>query len=183
VGRADAEPIAALGMISLAGESWRSRQGGKIDALLRLDISLPHRVEGGAVFGADGSFVGMAVFGPRRSVLIIPAATVERVATRILDKGSLGRGYLGLALQSVGYGKNGERGVMAMSVDADGPAGNAGLLQGDIITAAAGQPVGGVRGLLEHLDPESVGKPLALDILRAGANTQVTVIVGERPRG
>jgi S1-C subfamily serine protease len=183
VGRADTAPLAALGMISLAGESWRSRQGGKIDALLRLDISLPHRAEGAAVFGADGLFVGMAVFGPRRSVLVIPATTVERVASRILEKGSLGRGYLGLALQSVGFGKDGERGVMAMSVDADGPAGKAGMLQGDVIIAAGGEAVGGVRGLLEQLDPESIGKPLLLDILRAGAKTQVTVTVGERPRG
>jgi S1-C subfamily serine protease len=183
IGRSDANPLAALGMVALVGESWRSRQGGRIYALLRLDISLPHRIEGGAVFAADGTFAGMAVFGPRRSVLVIPAATVERVASRILDKGSFGRGYLGLALQSVGVSKDGQRGVMVMGVDADGPASKAGILQGDVIVTANGQPVGGVRGLLEQLDPETVGQPLALEILRAGTRTPVTVIVGERPRG
>jgi S1-C subfamily serine protease len=41
---------------------------------------------------------GLAVYGPRGSVLGIPMETIERVAERLLAHGRIGRGYLGLGL-------------------------------------------------------------------------------------
>ena len=39
--------------------------------------------------------IGMAVFGPRRRVLVIPSATIARVAGRLETHGRIPRGYLG----------------------------------------------------------------------------------------
>jgi len=41
----------------------------------------------------------MAVLGARRRVLVIPAATIERVAARLETHGRIARGYLGVGLQ------------------------------------------------------------------------------------
>ncbi len=81
----------------------------------------------------------MAVFGQRRRVLVIPAATVEQVAARLEAHGRIARGYLGLSLQLVrldggGDGNARGAGAMMMGVDAGGPAA-AGVRQGDVITA------------------------------------------------
>lgn len=185
IGSAEGGPVAALGMVSFAGSPWRSRLGGHIDARLVIDARLPAIAEGGALIAADGSFIGMAVFGPRRRVLAIPAATIARMTPVILDKGHITRGYLGVGLQRVGLpaadGAHARRGAMVVTLDPEGPARTAGILQGDIIIAFGGAAVSGPRSLYDQLGPDAVGRKLAVDLIRAGAPVSVDVIIASRP--
>jgi len=66
--------------VSFVGAAWRSFRGGEIDARIELDLSLRRAGEGGLALDASGRVFGMVVFGPRLRVLVIPAATIERVA-------------------------------------------------------------------------------------------------------
>ena len=75
----------------------------------------PH-AEGGLALDASGQAFGMAVFGPRRRVLVVPAATIARVAAQIEAHGKVARGYLGLGLQPVRLDRDGGVGAMVMSV-------------------------------------------------------------------
>src|SRR5262249_36518337 len=79
-------PTSALGTVSLTGGRWQSLRGGDIDARIELDINLPHRHEGGLALDASGDALGMAVRGARR-VLVIPAATIARVAPKLETHG------------------------------------------------------------------------------------------------
>jgi hypothetical protein len=106
-------------------------RGGQIARFLRLDLRLDHRAEGGALIDLrDGRAFGMAVYGPRGSVLGIPMETIERVAERLLAHGRIGRGYLGLGLRPVRLDEETVRrlglakpyGLMVVSVEVDGPA-------------------------------------------------------------
>ena len=182
LGAGHSGPVAALGIVGAAGPAWRSLRGGRIDARLELDLRLPRHAEGGLALDAAGEAFGMAVLGPRRRVLVIPAATVERVAATLERHGRVPRGYLGLRLQSVPVDGGGE-GAMVMGVDAAGPGAAAGLRQGDVITGWAGQPVGGAHALLRALGPDSVGQAFALVATRAGERVELTLTVGERPAG
>jgi len=186
VGRAGGDAIATLGMVSLAGAPWRSSQGGRIDARLVIDARLPAIAEGGALVGADGGLIGIAVFGPRRRVLAIPAATIARIVPTIRDNGHIARGYLGVGLQRVTLpaadGAEARRGAMVVTLDPAGPAGTAGMLQGDIIVAVGGTAVTGLRSLYQQLGPDMVGQKLAVDLIRAGTRTKVDVTVAARPR-
>jgi S1-C subfamily serine protease len=185
VGSADGGAVAVLGMVSYAGPAWQSRLGGHIDARLVFDTRLPAIAEGGALVAADGSFIGMAVFGPRRRVLAIPAVTIARVVPVILDKGHISRGYLGVGLQRVALpaadGREAKRGAMVVTLDPAGPAKAAGIHQGDIIVAVGGEAVTGPRSLYHQLGPDVVGKKLAVDLVRAGAHTTVDVTIAPRP--
>ena len=58
--------------------------------------------EGAVAIDASGQVFGMAVFGPRRRVVVIPAATIARVAARLETHGRIPRGYLGLEPQTGG---------------------------------------------------------------------------------
>jgi len=87
------------------------------------------------VLNAGGNAIGMAVFGPRRRVLVSPAATIERVASKLAAHGRIPRGYLGLGLQPVVIEGGEGLGAMVMSVDPQGPGALAGLRQGDILIA------------------------------------------------
>lgn len=132
VGARSADVLAAFGTVSLAGSAWRSMRGGDIDARIELDLHLSRHAEGGVAIDASGKAFGMAVFVPRRRVLVIPAATVKRVATQLEARGYVQRGNLGLGLHSVRLAKGG-MGAMVMSVDAGGPGAAPGIAQGDVI--------------------------------------------------
>ncbi|KRR16303.1 serine protease [Bradyrhizobium lablabi] len=171
-------PTVALGMISLVGSRWRSMRGGEIDARIELDARLRRRHEGGLVINASGEAVGMVVQGVRR-VLVIPSATIERVAARLETHGRIARGYLGVGLQPVELDDG--LGAMVMSVDRAGPAAAAGIRQGDIIVGWNNEKLSGVRSLLRSLGPESIGSVVDVAIRRAGELVQVRLTIGERP--
>ncbi|MDI3308391.1 MAG: S1C family serine protease [Acetobacteraceae bacterium] len=181
VGSQEGSPVAALGLVSLAGPPWRSLRGGEISARIELSLALRRQAEGGLALDAAGRGFGMAVFGPRRRVLVIPTATIERVATTLEAHGRIPRGYLGLGLQAVRLEGAG-LGAMVMSVDPKGPGAAAGLLQGDIVVAWDGRPVESIQMLLRALGPESVGSIVTLSLQRAGRPAQARLTIGERPR-
>jgi S1-C subfamily serine protease len=186
IGSAEGEAVATLGIVSLAGGAWRSRHGGQIDARLVIDARLPSIAEGGALVSADGSLIGIPVFGPRRRVLAIPAATIARVVPIIEDRGHITRGYLGVALQRVplagAEGAETRRGAMVVTLDPAGPAKAAGILQGDIIVRLGGSAVTGLRSLYQQLGSDAVGKKIAVDLIRAGVHQTVDVTIAPRPQ-
>jgi S1-C subfamily serine protease len=186
IGSAEGEAVATLGIVALAAGAWRSRLGGQIDARLVIDARLPAIAEGGALVGADGSLIGMAVFGPRRRVLAIPAATIARVVPIIEDRGHVARGYLGVGLQRVplaaAEGAEIRRGAMVVTLDPAGPAKAAGILQGDIIVRLGGSAVTGLRSLYQQLGSDAVGKKMAVDLIRAGVSKTVDVTIAPRPQ-
>src|SRR5262245_60211910 len=105
----------------------------------------------------DGHATGraMAVFGPRRRVLVIPSTTIDRVAAKLEAHGRIPRGYLGLALQPVSV-EDSSKGAMVMSAQPEGPGATAGIRQGDVIVAWDGQAISSVQALLRALGPDSV---------------------------
>ena len=181
VGAISGDPTATFGIVSRSTGPWRSLRGGAIDARIELDLTLPRRSEGGLALDAAGRAFGMAVFGPRRRVLVIPAATIERVAAKLETDGRIPRGYLGLALQRVPGQASGTAGAMVMSLDPKGPAAKAGILQGDVLLAWNGSPIRHLHALLRGLGPDSVGESVTLGLRRAGQSRDVKLEIAARP--
>jgi S1-C subfamily serine protease len=171
-------PTAALGTVSLVGGRWRSLRGGEIDARIELDVGLRHSHQGGLVLDASGDAIGMAVLGPRR-VIVIPAATIERVAGRLETHGRIARGYLGVGLQPVKLDDG--VGAMVMNVDRSGPSAAAGIRQGDVIVGWNDNKIAGVRSLLQALGPDSVGSVAEVTVRRAGEPVRFKLTIAERP--
>jgi S1-C subfamily serine protease len=165
-------------MVSVSGKSWRSLRGGEIDARIELDVRLRPSQEGGLALDASGEAFGMTVLGPRR-VLVIPTATIERVAAQLETRGRIARGYLGLGLQPLRLDDG--IGAMVMNVDKAGPAATAGIRQGDVIVAVNDQKLSGVRALLRTLGPASVGQVIDVAVRRGGEPASFKVTIGERP--
>jgi S1-C subfamily serine protease len=180
VGAEDGTPTAALGMISRSTGPWWSLRGGEINARIELDLRMRQSAEGGVAIDAAGRAIGMTVFGPRRRVLVIPSATIERVAARLEKHGRISRGYLGLGFQVVAI-EGGGRGLMIMKVEPQGPGAKAGVHQGDIIVTWSGEPIRDVRSLLRSLGPDSVGQTVTLGLRRGSETRSVALTIGERP--
>src|SRR5262249_36007155 len=94
VGNHEGEPLAAFGIVALAGGAWHSIRGGTIDSLIRLDLALSPAAQGGALVDMQGHVVGMTVLGPRRRALSIPSSTVDRAVDQLLARGHVFRARL-----------------------------------------------------------------------------------------
>lgn len=191
VGRRKDEGLAtSYGVISAIGGPWRTWQGGRVDRYLRLDLLPYPGFSGGPLVDVQGNVLGINTSGPRRSVLTIPASTVDKVATQLIEKGHIARGYLGAGFQPVqlpqavqqALAEKHDVGLLIVTIAHDGPAEGAGLFIGDIVLAFDGKVLTDTADLQNSLDPESVGKPVRVQILRGGKATEVNVTIGERPR-
>ena len=114
-------------------------------------------------------------------MLVIPAATVERVAATLETHGKVARGYLGLGLQPTKLDGDDGLGVMVMSVDPNGPGAAAGVRQGDVILKWNDQEIKGVRMLLRALGPDTIGTTVKLALRRGGNPAEAHLTVHERP--
>ena len=153
---AEGAVTAALGTLERVGPAWQSQSGGRIDRLIQLGLRLAALAEGGPVIDARGRLLGMSTFGPRRSVLVIPASTLARVAAALLETGQVARGWLGVGLHPVALPREltdragASIGLMVVSLTDNAPAA-AVLLPGDILLQAGGTRLGSVRALAEAL--------------------------------
>jgi len=177
---------ARLGLVNLAGPEWHSSRGGLIDRRIVLDVRLARREEGGPVFDAAGACLGMSTFGPRGQVIVIPTATIERVAPQLAKNGRVARGWLGVALQAVAVpdalreSADQSSGLMVMSVVENGPAAQAGILAGDIILSVDGTAAHRFRRLARHFGADSIGRKAELRLIRSGAVMTVQTTIAER---
>jgi S1-C subfamily serine protease len=185
---ADGAPTARLGLVNAVGPQWYSRAGGRIEQRIALDIRLGRTEEGGPVLDAEGGLLGMSTLGPPGVVLVIPAATLDRVVPQLLNDGQVARGWLGLGLQPVSIPEPlraaaGETtGMMVMSIAADGPGAVAGVTAGDILLTIDGASMRGMRRILAQLDDTSVGRTVALRLIRGGEVLTLNVLITARPR-
>jgi len=177
---------ARLGLVNLVGAEWHSSRGGLIDRRIVLDIGLAQREEGGPVFDATGKCLGMSTFGPRGQVIVIPTATIERVAPRLAKDGRVARGWLGVALQAVAVpdalraSAAQSSGLMVMSVVEGGPAAQAGILAGDIILSVDGTSTHRFRRIAKLFGSDSIGRKADLRLIRSGAVITVQTTIAER---
>jgi S1-C subfamily serine protease len=184
-------PRASWGVISAVGPRWRSWRGGEIERLVRLDLTLYPGFSGGPLVDAAGRVVGLNTSGLARDArLAVPATTVTRVADELLRTGHVSRGYLGLGMQPVRLpeplrgqlGLTRETGLMVVTVEPDGPAARAGVLLGDVLVALDGAPVGDLDDVQAQLGSDRIGIAIPAVLVRAGARTELSIIVGAQPR-
>jgi serine protease Do len=190
-GRESGGPVAAWSHVQYLGPAWRSRRGGEIARRIRLEPALDAGLEGGGVFEPGGRLCAMAVLGPRGRVLGIPAETLAGVVERVARHGYLPQPYLGLRLQAVWLDETlrlqleRPRGpaIIVIGIDPGSPAATAGIVFGDLVLAVADETVATPIDVTRQIGRVAIGSTVAIELLRAGVRQQVSVVMGERPRG
>ncbi|SAL86801.1 2-alkenal reductase [Caballeronia choica] len=192
VARGDgASTHADFGVIGSVGGPWRTWRGGQLDAFVQLDGGLHPGFSGAALADMRGQVVGICTSAFARGVgMLIPHATVERVADELLAKGRVSRGYLGVGTQQVSLPDawiekmklSSRGGLLVNSIAPDGPAEAAGVLIGDVLVDIDGKACGDMSELHAAIGAVSIGKPLKIGLIRGGERVECAVMVGERPQ-
>ena len=178
----------SLGIVSAIGGAWRTFQGGRVDGYLRPDVTFYPGFSGGPLIDAEGRVVGINSSRLRRGAgLTIPAAAVDGIAASLLADGRIRRGYLGVASQPVRLPEalaakldGQERGLLLVSVETRSPAGDAGLLIGDILVRIDDQGIEDHAALYAALGADRVGRATLLTVLRGGEVHELSVTIAER---
>jgi S1-C subfamily serine protease len=178
---------ASLGIVSAAGDAWRTPAGGRLDRYIQTDVPLHPGFSGGLLVDAAGAGIGVNTSGLlRRTSLALPAETARRVVDSLVAHGQVRRGFLGIGTYPVRLPAALEQqlgqssGLLIVSVQPDSPAARSGLFLGDTLVALEGRAVTHAADLLPFLEEERIGAELPARIVRAGELRDVRLAVGAR---
>lgn len=175
------------GLVSIIGGPLPTGRRRSIEQVIRTSAPMHEGFAGGALLGADGRLLGVTTAASIRGLgVVIPAAIAWNSAAELLRRGTLKRGYLGIAAQpaSVSTRQKDVAGVsqalLVVDVKTDTPADAAGLLVGDLLLSVDGNALTSPDELLDLLVGERVGRTVAARVLRGEAIVEVAVAVAER---
>ncbi len=160
--------------------------------LLQTDCAINSGNSGGALFNLYGEVIGVtnAKYSSSSSSeasidnigFAIPINSVMGIVESIIEKGYISKPYIGISVLDVSeetqqYGV--PAGAAIQAVTEDGPAAQAGLQKGDVITAVDGIAMNSSE-LVSYIGQAEVGQQLIFSIYRQGKELEVTVFVGEQ---
>lgn len=170
------------GIISALG---RSELGlATFENFIQTDAAINPGNSGGALINADGEIIGIntAIFsqsGASTGIgFAIPAALAQEVLTGIIENGRVIRGWIGVQIQPA---REVMPGVRVVNVLRGGPADEAGLEAGDLITHLESEPIRGVRALLNDVSERAPGDAVSLRGQREGEAQSWRLEIAERP--
>jgi S1-C subfamily serine protease len=190
LGRPNSEGLqASWGIVTSIHGPTRTFRGGMLDEYIRSETTPYPGFSGGPLVNTEGEVLGLNTSGlTRGSSLTIPVKAAWRVAGALATHGSVKRGYLGVRTQPVeipeaarqALKREQNQGLLVLWLEEGGPAEKGGLIVGDILVAVSGQAVGDADDLFSALGADTVGKAVAVEVLRGGRPETVNVTVGER---
>jgi S1-C subfamily serine protease len=177
---------ASWGIVTAISGPARTHHGGLLDEYIQTETTPYPGFSGGPLVNTEGEVLGLNTSGlTPGSSLTIPVKGAWRIADELAKHGSVKRGYLGVRTQPVDLPEGAlkreqKTGLLVVWLEENGPAQKGGLFVGDTLVAIGGQPVSDPDDLFAALNSDTVGKPVAVEVLRGGKPATVNVTVGER---
>ena len=181
------EHTVTQGIISATGRMLGS---GPYDNFLQTDAPINPGNSGGPLVNLKGEVIGIntaIVSGGQGIGFAIPSALAKSVVAQLKEKGRVVRGWIGVSIQSVtpeiarSFGLKEPRGALVGDVEPKGPAGKAGIRQGDIIVAYGGHPLKNANDLPRLVAETPVGKSVPVVVIRDGKEVKATLRIEEMP--
>jgi serine protease DegS len=161
---------------------------------IQTDAAINPGNSGGALITAEGNLIGIntAIFsrtgGSQGIGFAIPIDLARDVMQQIIEHGEVIRGWLGVAIQDLNedlaqsFELKSLDGVIISNIIRNGPADQAGLRRGDVITSVNGNAVKDVRAALTLISQARPGTTIKIGGIRQGEKFEVEATVLQRPK-
>lgn len=179
------------GIVSATG---RDRLGVNVfENYIQTDAAINPGNSGGALINAYGELIGINTLissnsGSSNGIgFAIPIRLAEEVMVQMIEFGRVVRGWIGVQMQNISpqlsesFGLSETGGVLVSGVVRDGPAHNAGLYPGDIITSIDENAMSDEKDVLFEIIRHRPNRKLIIQGIRKGKSAQWEVEVGQRP--
>lgn len=184
---------ATKGIVSAKGISITISEGQTLDDLVQTDAAINPGNSGGPLVNMAGKVIGItsvkiAQVGVEGMGYAISSNTARPIIQQLVQKGYVVRPFLGVQnLLTVDqtvtefYSLSIDQGALIRGVLAGGPADQAGLQAGDVITGFDGQDIADVNELLRVLYSSEVGQEVEITFWRGSSQDTTQVTLAERP--
>jgi S1-C subfamily serine protease len=164
-----------------------------IDNVIQTDAALNPGNSGGPLVNSSGEVIGVntAVILPAQGICFaIASNTAEFVAAWLIKDGRIRRSWIGVIGQNAPIHRRvvrfhhlaAEYGVLVTGTEPASPAARAGLREGDVIVAFAGESVSSIDELHRHLVASVIGIPTVFTVIRHTEKLDVIVTPEELKR-
>jgi S1-C subfamily serine protease len=186
------------GIVSALGRTVDEGQGGgTIVGAVQTDAAINPGNSGGALVDLHGNLVGIPTMvaidpefrTPANGVgFAIPSNRVKFIAPQLIKSGRVehsGRSALGVSVATVDAlvaaqaGLFVERGALIVRLTPGGPAAQAGLREGDVITRLSNATISNISDLSDALVSYDPGTTISVAVMRGTQALQVSVRLGE----
>jgi len=159
---------------------------------IQTDAAINPGNSGGALVDSAGNLLGIntAIYsqsgGSQGIGLAIPSDYAGKVLRDIVQFGEVVRGWLGVEAQPVTASIRSERGelngLVISDVDRDGPAWEAGLRPGDVLTSIDGVATDGGHRAMYRVSMMSPGDQIRMEVYRNNQRLDLDAVIGRRPQ-
>jgi len=177
-----------VGVISAVG---RSDVGiTTYEDFIQTDASINPGNSGGPLVNLAGEVIGIntAIVASGQGIgFAIPIGMARQIAGRLIDKGKVVRGWLGIGIQELTedlaaqFGTKPGDGVLVGNVMKDSPAEKGGMRTGDIVLEFNGIKISGVQQLQREVAESPTNALVPVTVLREKQPVSLTVTLGEQP--
>ena len=183
-----------VGVVSATGRSIDTGEGYSIEDLIQTDAAINQGNSGGPLLNLAGQVVGINTMIVRASSsgtvaeglgFAVSVNTARAVAEQIILKGYFSRPYMGIGWQLITpaiaarYRLPVEWGIYVTGIQANSPAAQAGLQEGDIITRFDDIQIDEGHSYINTLFTYNPGQVVRLTLVRNGQETQTEITLGE----
>ena len=180
------------GIVSALG---RNQLGiNTFENFIQTDAAINPGNSGGALVDINGNLMGIntAIYsrsgGSMGIGFAIPVSTARLVMDGLIKDGQVTRGWIGVEPNDLSpelaetFGVKAKRGVIITGVLQNGPAAQAGVRPGDVITAVGGREVANVSELLTRVAGLKPGSASKFSVQRQSEKLELEVTPGVRPK-
>lgn len=160
---------------------------------IQTDAAINPGNSGGALINTAGELIGIntAIYsrtgGSQGIGFAIPVSLAKQVLAEIVQHGAVIRGWLGIEPQvlspqlATALNQPNATGLLVAGIFKNGPAHQAGIQPGDIITALDSRQITDPREAMNYISAKKPGDDVLIGILRRGEPLQIRARVGSRP--
>jgi len=179
--------------VGIISATKRDINAGPYDDFLQTDAAINRGNSGGPLFNMDGQVIGVntAIISPSGGSIGIGFAVPSNSAVQVIDQlkqyGETRRGWLGVQVQNVteeiatSLGLPEPKGALVAKVTPASPAATAGIEPSDVILKFDGQAIDNMRSLPRAVASTTIGKSVAVELLRKGKPMDLNVTIGRLP--